>query len=229
MFVISDLIGKKYLAQPVMNRRMLSSLISKGWEVGSHTRTHPNLTELSDFQVNAELSDSKKRLENITSAKVTSLAYPFGAHDNRIETIAARHYIAARSGSCYPPLRVNGLFPRDQMKLKAVNTYEHALYLPLHLFENHLAVKIRYRSRKPRNPSLSRGRLYRERKGLEARFVRKWLRNLRGDQWLILSFHDISTNKSSTSYSIALREFREIVKAIAQSAEVVNLGEGVQT
>ena len=230
VFVISDLVGKKFLGQPVTSGRMLRSLSSKGWEIASHTRTHPNLTELSDIRANAELRDSKARLEDIVSADVVSLAYPFGAYDARIKAIAARHYTFARSGSSYPPLRVNNVCPPDPMELKAVNTYEHAYFLPLHLFENYIARNIGHRPKpKPRNPNLDHARINSSRKALEARFVRKWLRKLRSNQWLILTLHDISTQKSPTSYSIPIKEFREIVKAIAQSAEIVNLGEGAQS
>ena len=230
VFVISDLIDKTFVDQPVMSEQMLRSLRSKGWEIGSHTRTHPHLTKLSDLQVDAELRDSKKFLEKILSAKVASFAYPFGDYDARIKAIAARHYTFARSGSWYPPLRVNSLHPRDRMDLRAVNAYEHPVFLPLHLFTIHVAGKIRYRTRKQRNPNVKRGWINPSAKMLEGRFVKKWLRNLRKDQWLILTFHNISENPLSTPMpSIGLAEFREIVRAIDQNAEVVNMGEAVES
>jgi len=220
VFVISDLVGKKFLGQPSMSTQMLQSLSSRGWEIGSHTKTHPNLTELSDLQVNAELRDSKERLEAITRTKVASLAYPFGAYDPRIKAIAARHYSFARSSGAYPPLRVNSLFPRDKMEIRAMMTYDHPFYLPLHLV-TYLTLRIGYRPRGVTKPRYA--------KGLEARFVRKWLRNLRKDQWLVLTFHNISTNESPTSYSVDREEFREIVNAINQGVEVVNFGEAMRT
>jgi len=226
VFVISDLVGKKYQCQPVMTKQMLKSLVSKEWEIGSHTVTHPNLTELSDHQLIKELRDSKKNLEEITSTKVVSLAYPFGAYDNRVKAIAARHYAFARSVSCYPPLRVNSLSP-DLLGLTAMSTYERAFSLPLHIFDNHIARRISYRPR-ARN-STTTNVINSSRKGLEARFVRKWVRKLSRNRWLILCFHNISTKTLPTSYSIAVEEFREIAKVIAKNADVVNLREGLQT
>lgn len=225
VFVISGLIGKKYQGRPVMTKQMLRSLGSKGWEIGSHTLTHPNLTELPDSQLTKELKDSKKNLEEITSNNVVSLAYPFGAFDNRVKAIAARHYTFARSVSCYPPLRVNGLSP-DFLELTAMSTYERAFALPLHLFSNHIAQRISYRPRTRNSPA---NVINSSRKGLEARFVRKWVRKLHKNRWLILCFHNISTNTTPSSYTVALEEFREIAKVIVKNAEVVNLREGLQT
>ena len=209
---------------------MLTSLSSKGWEIGSHTRTHPDLTHLSDFQANAELRDSKTTLENITSTHVTSLAYPSAAYDSRIKSIAARYYEFARADSSYPPLRVNSLHPHDRMELKAMGDYQHPWAIPLHLFDNHIARKIKYHtgSGKPRSLNPNKGWIKSSHRGLEARLVKNWLRHLRKDQWLILTFHDISANDSRTSYAIGIDEFHAMVKAIEQSAEIVNLGDGAE-
>jgi len=221
--VISDLVGKKYLGQPVMSARMLQSLSSGGWEIGSHTRTHPNLTELSDAEINAELRDSKERLDAITHTKVVSLSYPFNAQNNRIKAIAARYYKFVRVNRAYPPLRVNSVFPRDKMQINAMSTCDEPIALPLHLLKD-LANRIGYRPRGITKPR-SEDRIQR----LEARFVRKWLRSLRKDQWLVLTFHNIHTDKSPNPQSTKLEAFREIVEVGDQLAKVVNFGRGVQT
>jgi peptidoglycan/xylan/chitin deacetylase (PgdA/CDA1 family) len=219
-FVISDLVGKKWEDQPVMSERMLQSLSSRGWEIGSHTRTHPNLTELSDSQINAELRDSKERLEAITHTEVASLSYPFNEQNNRIRAIAARYYKFARWDRSYPPLRVNSVFPPDKMKVNSVATYDNFIVLPVRLLA-YLVKRIGYRPRGITKPSSF--------KGLDARIVRKWLRSLRKDQWLVLSFHDIHTDKPPNVYSIDLEEFREIVKVVDELAEVVNFGMAART
>ena len=225
VFVISDLVGKRFDGWSVMSSKMLRSLRSKGWEIGSHTLTHPNLTELSDSQLITELKDSKKHLEEITSTRIVSFAYPFGAYDNRVKAIVARHYTYARAVSCYPPLRTNTLSP-NLLELSAMSTYEHAFALPLHLFSNHIAKKISYR---PRTRTSTTNNLSSSRKGLEARYVGKWIRKLRKDRWLILCFHNISAKTEPTTYTIALEEFRQIVNVIVKSADVVNLEEGTQS
>lgn len=57
-------------------------LSAAGWEIGSHTATHPRLSECSEVQQREEIAGSKKRLEDLVGKAVTSLAYPFGAYSD---------------------------------------------------------------------------------------------------------------------------------------------------
>jgi peptidoglycan/xylan/chitin deacetylase (PgdA/CDA1 family) len=65
------------------------SLYEAGWEVGSHTKSHPHLTEVSDAQLRAELVDSRMTCEQMLEAECRSLAFPYGDHDPRV--VAATH------------------------------------------------------------------------------------------------------------------------------------------
>jgi peptidoglycan/xylan/chitin deacetylase (PgdA/CDA1 family) len=56
--------------------------------VGSHTMTHPKLTELADEPLRRELRESKARLEQILGRAVDELAYPHGDHDERVDAAA---------------------------------------------------------------------------------------------------------------------------------------------
>src|SRR3990170_4259952 len=51
--------GKGYLTVP-----QLMELQNAGWEILSHTESHPNLRDLSGSQIETELSQSKAALEN---------------------------------------------------------------------------------------------------------------------------------------------------------------------
>jgi len=68
----------------------LAGLADAGWEIGSHTRTHPKLTRVSDDELAAELSGSKQDLERALGRPCTSLAYPYGDHDDRVVAAADR-------------------------------------------------------------------------------------------------------------------------------------------
>src|SRR5262249_50353737 len=57
----------------------LRTLRDGGWEVGSHTRTHPKLPTLDDAELHAELADSKEVCRRELGAECRSLAYPYGA------------------------------------------------------------------------------------------------------------------------------------------------------
>jgi peptidoglycan/xylan/chitin deacetylase (PgdA/CDA1 family) len=62
----------------------LRSLVAAGWEIGSHTRTHPKLPSLSDAELAAELEESKARCEEEVGQPCRALAYPFSAYDRRV-------------------------------------------------------------------------------------------------------------------------------------------------
>jgi len=58
----------------------LEGLVAAGWEVGSHTLDRPLLTRLDDDQLDAQLSASKRKLEERLGSCET-LAYPYGLAD----------------------------------------------------------------------------------------------------------------------------------------------------
>lgn len=74
----------------------LGSLAAAGWEVGSHTRTHPRLPELGQSALTEELRGSRQDCEERLGARCLSLAYPYGAVDQRVvEATRAAGYLAA--------------------------------------------------------------------------------------------------------------------------------------
>jgi peptidoglycan/xylan/chitin deacetylase (PgdA/CDA1 family) len=64
------------------------SLDDAGWEIGSHTMSHPHLTELDDRRLRDELSNSRAEIERRLERPCTSLAYPFGDCDRRVARAA---------------------------------------------------------------------------------------------------------------------------------------------
>ncbi len=62
----------------------LRALAASGWEIGSHTSTHPELTSLADAELDAELATSKARCEEEIQRPCETLAYPFSDHDRRV-------------------------------------------------------------------------------------------------------------------------------------------------
>jgi len=68
---------------------------AKGHEIGSHTLTHPDLTQLSYEQMETEESDSKDLIESHTGKKCVSLAYPYCTVPD--ESITLMYYPFARS------------------------------------------------------------------------------------------------------------------------------------
>ena len=67
----------------------LEQLVGAGWEVGSHTRTHPRLPELTDDELMTELSESRRECEQHLAVPCRSIAYPYGAANRRVAEAAA--------------------------------------------------------------------------------------------------------------------------------------------
>jgi peptidoglycan/xylan/chitin deacetylase (PgdA/CDA1 family) len=59
-------------------------LAERGWEIGSHTMTHPVLTTVDDATLEEELVRSKEELERLTGRTCTAVAYPKGRADARV-------------------------------------------------------------------------------------------------------------------------------------------------
>jgi peptidoglycan/xylan/chitin deacetylase (PgdA/CDA1 family) len=73
-----------------MSWEELDRLASLGWEIGSHTCSHPHLTELDDGALEAELGRSKSVCEQHLGRPCESIAYPYGDHDDRVAGAAKR-------------------------------------------------------------------------------------------------------------------------------------------
>ncbi|MGZ4166841.1 MAG: polysaccharide deacetylase family protein [Solirubrobacteraceae bacterium] len=67
----------------------LRALTQAGWEIGSHTCTHPRLTTLDDAQLRDELSRSRERCAQELGRPCRSIAYPYGDVDARVAAAAA--------------------------------------------------------------------------------------------------------------------------------------------
>jgi peptidoglycan/xylan/chitin deacetylase (PgdA/CDA1 family) len=73
-----------------MSWQQLGELAEAGWEIGSHTRTHPHLHQVGDdAELRAELVESKATVEERLGRDCTTLAYPYGDYDERVVRSAA--------------------------------------------------------------------------------------------------------------------------------------------
>jgi len=70
--------------RPLLTWDELRDLHRHGWEIGSHTLTHPDLTALGDDALEHELRGSRELIEGEIGGPCTSLAYPYGAADERV-------------------------------------------------------------------------------------------------------------------------------------------------
>jgi peptidoglycan/xylan/chitin deacetylase (PgdA/CDA1 family) len=112
-----------------MSWEELRALASAGWEIGSHTRTHPRLTELDGAALTDELSGSRADCAREIGAPCRSLSYPFGDHDERVVAAADR---AGYSAACTLTSRPHAAEP---LRWPRVGVYhrDHALRFRLKL------------------------------------------------------------------------------------------------
>ena len=105
MFVPVDFVGAERLSWPGIDHWLsgpfehelaagdwasLKRLAAAGWEIGSHTLTHPDLTRTSDDRLDHELARSRATIEAQLGRSCPSLAYPYGACDRRVIEAAGR-------------------------------------------------------------------------------------------------------------------------------------------
>ena len=68
----------------------LRDLADAGWEVASHTCSHPRLTELDDDALERELVESRRVCETRLGRACVSFAYPYSDEDDRVVAAARR-------------------------------------------------------------------------------------------------------------------------------------------
>lgn len=81
----------------------LRGLAAAGWEVGSHTVTHPALPELGAEALERELRASRAEVERHLDRACTAIAYPYGRWDQRVaDAAAAAGYLAGGTLGRWP-------------------------------------------------------------------------------------------------------------------------------
>ncbi|MDR0326602.1 MAG: polysaccharide deacetylase family protein [Oscillospiraceae bacterium] len=63
---------------------MLRDMNRRGMEIGSHTKSHANLTKLAPEEAVDEITRSKEALERVLGIEITSFAYPYGAYNTEL-------------------------------------------------------------------------------------------------------------------------------------------------
>ncbi len=80
---------------PVLSAIELRSVADAGIEIGAHSRSHCDLTRLSDARLEDELTQARDALRATCGTAIERLAYPFGRFDARVRAAAARHFRSA--------------------------------------------------------------------------------------------------------------------------------------
>lgn len=101
----------------------LGELNRAGWEIGAHSRTHPDLTRLDDHRLADEILNSKAILEDRLGQEVTSFAYPMGRFDTRALALVMQHFHVG----CTTGMGVSGP-TSDPFQLERIETWYFSRY-----------------------------------------------------------------------------------------------------
>ena len=98
MFVVAERLGQlndwdmAVGEQPerLMDVSQIREWFAAGHSIGSHTCTHPALTQVSRAQAQEEICSSKKRLEDLFGRPVRHFCYPYGDYNPSVVDLVAQ-------------------------------------------------------------------------------------------------------------------------------------------
>ncbi len=102
-YVVSNTIGGDNawdaalgVPRAMMTADELHAWQQQGFEIGSHTCTHPHLDRLDPATLAAEMRESRQRLQTLTGAAVEHFCYPYGDHNAAVvEAARQAGYVTA--------------------------------------------------------------------------------------------------------------------------------------
>ena len=97
VYPVVDWIGTNFSVSQgkAMSQAQLLSLQAAGWEIGSHSVTHREMTTLSLSEAEEEFADSKTALEAM-GFNIDTFAYPGGADNDTLRELGSKYYLRQR-------------------------------------------------------------------------------------------------------------------------------------
>lgn len=176
-----------------------------GWEIGSHSTTHPFLSEITDtIALDNEMSQSQSVL-NSYGLSALSFAAPSGDYNNNVLAAAAKYYTSFRTFKDLTfDTNTANIFPYF---------YPHSIYP----YNNYLLTVLSVQGDVPVATVQS--------------YIDQAISN---NQWLILVFHDIKAD-TDTTYDPSLDAYQYTAGSLGQiaayvqskSLRVVNINDGL--
>jgi peptidoglycan/xylan/chitin deacetylase (PgdA/CDA1 family) len=134
-FVCAGRIGKKHY----LSEAMIRELLGAGMGVGSHGMNHCDWRLLDSAGLRCEISEARRKLEDVVQQPITNVAIPFGSYDRRVlKWLGRERWDVIYTSDCGTTC-VTSKF-KSRTSIKATMRDEDILYL---LRAPHLHVEIR--------------------------------------------------------------------------------------
>ena len=131
LYIVGNYIG----AENYMTVEQIIEMYDAGWEVGSHSMNHFDLTKLDQDRLREEIVGSREMLENLLGIPILTFAYPFGAkNDSALDYVKFAGYIGAMGASGYTPSQGTwNLYYLQRVEIKGnENAKTFTRFLPWH-------------------------------------------------------------------------------------------------
>mgnify|MGYP001307773922 FL=1 len=119
IYMIGSYVHKEsYLTKNLLKEMAASGLVN----IGSHTMSHGDLSQMNEQQLAYEMKESKAFLENIVQQPVTDLSYPYGNLTDTVVNKARQYYWTAvtvnQGNNIFDPFMVRRTVVYRKMDLK---------------------------------------------------------------------------------------------------------------
>jgi len=115
--VCSQLVERRVCSGSVLTWNQLRTLQNEGLTLGSHTRTHPIMTQVSPDRVREEIRTSQEDLQREIGIALPIFCYPNGDHNDTIISILREEGIRLAFTTLSGP---NDSLSRDSLKLRRI-------------------------------------------------------------------------------------------------------------
>jgi peptidoglycan/xylan/chitin deacetylase (PgdA/CDA1 family) len=107
-FIVTNYIGYRSF----LSWRQLQVLLDKGMTIGSHSRSHPRLSRITDPEILwHEIAGSRQALEANLEASVNDFAYPYGSYNDETQAMVGwAGYKTARACCSGVAAPLNGIY-----------------------------------------------------------------------------------------------------------------------
>jgi peptidoglycan/xylan/chitin deacetylase (PgdA/CDA1 family) len=104
VFLVADYCGRTnawpsqpshILQRPLLSWSAIKEMTAASIRFGSHTRTHPDLTRVTERQVSEEVLGSKGAIEDAVGEPVDAFAYPYGIVSDPVKCLVQKHFSLA--------------------------------------------------------------------------------------------------------------------------------------